>query len=617
MLKMKLKSQESRVAVEEMLLEATIEVIKEGRYSRALHEAGGILGNIYLSCGLVEQGLEVIQEIRLQVIAGTAPAQGKFRIKLEKSVGKVAFVFLVTFELVIRQQTSISYSEIMAGYLTESILYETYTRSINSKADIETILVHTGRLRAFLVSHSRKAQVKILEQQSVELFLKKWPIKARREIVIIFHIGLLEEFGKHETGNVSITEAACISSIAKVKLLLQEDRVQEAYEVALCGTEFVNRLRAYHQLQNVPYGFKLSALMAGRGLVKPLDDGIEPKLRENMLELSRGIIREVLQACKDSKLDFVRFKLRELNDLVGLLGQQKNFVDLEWILDLLWRSREVQKNWNSEDIVDVGRRLVQVRFLNNRQTQATRLCEDICYNLRRAWGSLDPKTLEMSVLLSQLYTSQGHYREAQGVHENILRLVVEGDDGDDRTPDTMKSKAARQHVELLKQSFLRLKGWDKSQNVYRELIDELTHMPEYKSDAEWRKVANVDQWNIKEPPSETLGKYAPPQSWEFANKQSASGNGEVRVAPRRSGMGMKRATSNWGIGLIHRFLNGEHDRAQVNGQRNGQRNLDVVVNNSVQGPAEKEKSMPLGGENAAKNGAEEGGEIDEVGASKA
>jgi len=579
-LRMKLKSQESHTVVVRMLLEATVEVIKREKCSRALHEAGGILAEIYLSCGFVEQGLEMIQEMRLQITTGSVPTDGKSGIKLDKSVGKVAFVFLVTFEQLIQDQISVSHSETMAGYLTESILYETYTRSIRSKADIETILVHAGRLRAFLFSHSRKAQVEILEQQSMELFLKKWPIKASHEMILIFHVGLLEEFGKHETRNVSIGEAACISSIAKVKHLLQQDRVQDAYEVALCATNFINNQRAYHQLQNVPYGFKLSALMAGRGLDKPLKAGIEPKLRENMLELSRRIIREVLQACKDSKLDFVRFKLQDLNDLIGLLGEQQNFVDLEWIVDLLWRSREVQKNWKSEDIVDVGRRLVQARFLNNYKSQATRLCEDICYNLRRVWGSLDPKTLEMSDLLSQLYTSQGHYREAQGVHENILRLVVEGDDGDDRTLDTMDSKAARQHVELLKQSFLRLKSWDKSSVVYRELLDELINTPEYKGKPEWENMPSLDQWNVKEPPSDTLGKFAPPQNWEFASTQNRAGDGEARVVSGRPGMGVKRATSNWGMGPIHRVLNGGHGHEElVSGKRNGNR---VVSNGAVE-----------------------------------
>ena len=155
----------------------------------------------------------------------------------------------------------------------------------------------------------------------------------------------------------------------------------------------------------------------------------------------------------------------------------------------------------------------------------------------------------------------------------------------------MDSTIARQQVELLKQTFLRLKGWDKSQDNYRELLHDLLNMPEYKGKAEWKNMAKTDQWNTKEAPSETLGKFTPPPDWEFASKQSISGNGESRgLVPRRSGMGMKRATSNWGMGAILRFLNGEHDHEheheeQMNGNRNG---------NGVKRSVETENSMLLG-----------------------
>ena len=184
--------------------------------------------------------------------------------------------------------------------------------------------------------------------------------------------------------------------------------------------------------------------------------------------------------------------------------------------------------------------------------------------MRRTWGALDPKTLEMSTLLSALYTSAGHYREAQRVHENNLRLVVEGDDGDDRTLDTMEAGAALKQLDLLKQTFLRLRGWDKSLEVYVELVQELKDMPEYKGTKEWKDVRLPSEWNNKEAPSETLGKFSAPSSWDFVAKDGgagAAGNGGHggKEGSRRPGMNVKRATSNWGLGLVHRFLHGDHD----------------------------------------------------------
>lgn len=157
----------------------------------------------------------------------------------------------------------------------------------------------------------------------------------------------------------------------------------------------------------------------------------------------------------------------------------------------------------------------------------------------------------------------GHYREAMGVHENVLRLVVEGDDGDDRTLDAMDAGTARQHLELLKQSFLRLKGWDKSAGSYVELVNALVKM--YKGSKEWKDVKGVETWSFhKEQPSETLGKFAAPKEWEFARRgeivddgDGGEGNpkGEMKGL-RREGMGVKRATSNWGMGEVHRMLGG-------------------------------------------------------------
>ena len=185
--------------------------------------------------------------------------------------------------------------------------------------------------------------------------------------------------------------------------------------------------------------------------------------------------------------------------------------------------------------------------------------------MRRTWGSLDPKTLEMSDLLSGLYTNMGHYREAQDIHENILRLVVEGDDGDDRTLDTMESDTALKQINLLKQSFLRLHAWNKSPEVYVDLIRELKSMPEYKDEKQWKELSLPSQWNPKETPSDTLGKFFAPQKWEFVRPENVSEDGTVKEAPSRPGANMKRATSNWGIGLIHRFLHGEHENGQTNG----------------------------------------------------
>ncbi len=320
---------QSHSVVVRMLLETTIEIIKQEKHSKTLHEAAKTMGSIYSDCGMIERGQEMIHEMRLQIITGSASSDSGF--KLDKSISKVCYVFLVTFEQTISDHMAISYSELMADLLTETILYESFTRSINSKSNTEVILVRAASLRAFLVSRKRKVQIDILDHQAHDILLKKWGsfFKVQSEISSVFCISLLEELGHHDVHNVNIGHSACVSSVAKVRYLLSKDRIQEAYGVALCSLNFINQHRAYHELQNVDYGFQLSAVMAGRGLDKPLKSGIEPKLRNDMMELSRKIIQAVLQACKESKIDFVSLQLGQLRDLTGLLGEQQNHLDLE------------------------------------------------------------------------------------------------------------------------------------------------------------------------------------------------------------------------------------------------------------------------------------------------
>ena len=326
LLYIKSKKQESHTTVTRILIEAVIQIIVKEKHSQTLHEAGRNVGQIFVSCGMTQVALGIIHELRLQIITGAA-SDNKYGIKLDKSAGRLSFVFLVTLEQVVNGTLSISYSQVMADYLTESILYESYTHSSKSSATV--VISHAARLRAFLFSHERHSQRKVLESQSYDIFVKKWSINARsREIGLLFYVSLLVQIGD-SIRDVQVGNVACLSAVVEVRRLLEAGRIQQAYEVAECALDFIKHQRSYHHLQNIPAGFKLSSLLAMRGMDASVKSKIDHKQREHMFELSRKIIREVLEACKESKIDFVRLKLHELNDLVGLLGEQQNYADLE------------------------------------------------------------------------------------------------------------------------------------------------------------------------------------------------------------------------------------------------------------------------------------------------
>lgn len=175
-------------------------------------------------------------------------------------------------------------------------------------------------------------------------------------------------------------------------------------------------------------------------------------------------------------------------------------------------------------------------------------------------GYLDPKTLDMSDLLSQIYTAAGHYREAMGVHEEVLRLAVEGDDGDDNTDDYLSPEMARKHLDLLKRSYQRLHGWDKSKTVYKDIVDRLLAMPEYKGSKDFEGVQSTDKWNAEEK-ADAMGTFAAPEKWEFVKPEYVTEKGGVWGVPSspRPGMGAKRAISNWGMASINHLLHSSHE----------------------------------------------------------
>ena len=325
----KLDNKESHSTIIRRLQTTIIEVITKESSSSTLFEAARIVAGIYVSCALVSQGFELLRELRRQVIVhGFGSSTHNFDIKIEhQHIGRVAFVFFVTFEETLRGNMSISYSEIMADMLTESIYYEQYMRALKMEASVELILLHGSRMRSFLLARERKQEVEMLETQMFEIFYKRFASSFKsdnRDLVYSFYVELLVEFGRGGRRTTHIGHVACAASNRRIETLLKESNYREAYEVGLYAAQFIIHQGAYKHHHNIAYGFRLSVLMACRGLPKSTN----AKLHADMLAVSRDVIHAVFHACKESHINFVQIKIEELNDLAGLLGEQQNFGDL-------------------------------------------------------------------------------------------------------------------------------------------------------------------------------------------------------------------------------------------------------------------------------------------------
>lgn len=133
---------------------------------------------------------------------------------------------------------------------------------------------------------------------------------------------------------------------------------------------------------------------------------------------------------------------------------------LQVILTDLWTSRMVQRIWTINVVVWIGRRLVETRYCRGHVDAAIKLGCDICYNLRQVWGNCDPITLDMTKLLSGMYTASGNYRAATALHESALNELLNDHDAahNPRAADTVT-----QHLDLLKHAQARLQKGAKGQ----------------------------------------------------------------------------------------------------------------------------------------------------------
>ncbi|KAL3428639.1 hypothetical protein BDV09DRAFT_201392 [Aspergillus tetrazonus] len=119
-----------------------------------------------------------------------------------------------------------------------------------------------------------------------------------------------------------------------------------------------------------------------------------------------------------------------INSLIKSLDKEKDYQNLAWLLAGLWEKYQKSRARGPDSIytLALGCMLVITLYL------------DIVYNYAREHGHRHSSTVEMTVLLSQMYTSvvQGYqgtadhqglatqyYRKAAALHENALRIFMD------------------------------------------------------------------------------------------------------------------------------------------------------------------------------------------------
>ncbi|EGU75627.1 hypothetical protein FOPG_14818 [Fusarium oxysporum f. sp. conglutinans race 2 54008] len=462
------------------LLELHItEVITTCKVTTTLFKVAITLASIYVSVNLINEGHEVLRQLRhLIIFRGSMPGTD-ITLKLDVHISKLVFVFLSAFEQgLCPKDCSTTYSEIMATIIFESLLYEEYSRVIECETELELILECGAKLRGFWVEHKRSQFLLILDKILFQLFKTKYASYLKdvsEEHQRVFYLAILCELGKDRGATqIDFPLLAVKAGNARVKELLQAKDWHCAEHLGHCIFHFAQSQKLYHLHSCIQHGYKLAEFLAGIDVPHP-HDAKDDKIRTAMLKTSREIMAEVLAAFRQENIDYLCLRFEDISGLIRLLGAQQNWDELERLLHRLWDARErMQKcGWSPTTVLDIGKMLVHAQYLCKDMNCAIETAELICYNLRRSRGRLDVETLEFSRLLAALYAEAGRKASAMNMHESVLREMIScssSNEFGEAYPERQSfTSEARMHLELLKGCHHQLQSWTKPVEEFKDV----------------------------------------------------------------------------------------------------------------------------------------------------
>ncbi|PPJ58058.1 hypothetical protein CBER1_03847 [Cercospora berteroae] len=532
------KQSKTEVAVKE-LNSAVITIAQKETSSERMYESAMSLVQTYQAANLVQQCTQTVEELHYQLVVREKRSSSSWSV-VEASHASLFFLAVLEYQL--RKDLKITLSEIMASLTAEAFMYGNFKQLVKSKAALDKLLLAAAPLRHLLRFANRSGLITSVDQQCVDIFVQREASSVQllsKDSPRHFIVGILEHISNRKC--TDFVRAVILASNATLKKVVDNNQFADAHDIAKMTFMYAQHRKGYRGSKGIARGFELASYLDGRGENKCPD----PELRKKLLQLSNKIVIDIIVICREDKINFAQVPLKELNELIALLGEQQDYDTLEMLLTELWTTREAQKKWAPDVLLLLGRRLICARYLAGRQIKALRLAEDIAYNLRRVNGVRNPTTLEAYGLLAELYTSIGqnyqketsdksaaglaadHFRKAIIVHEDILRWLqsdatggdVDGDvDDDDSAAQILaehgihhdgsgdhqanagsgfsasqRGQLVKWHMRLLKLAYQRLGSWPREYKGYESLNAQL-----FRTFGDSLKgVEGVEKWSAK------------------------------------------------------------------------------------------------------------------------
>lgn len=541
------KHKETSITLHEELHTSTFQVLSTNLSSAQLVSAATMIANGYLATGEIEQAHDLTSEIYHQLVMRAAASSTTHKLDLSRS--RQSLIFLAQLEHVLHVNRASTIVETLASLTAEYLYFEEF-RSLTSSSSKSTsffsVTQAASNLYALLIQNKRDNSIAesvyndyvsffhATEGQRVQL-----TNNAQVQVLLRTVLGYL---AKHRSDN--FLRSVGVASFYGIQAYLEKNDYESASNLALGAFRYLSAgNNELSPQESAKYILVSGLLIAGQTSIA------DSTAKKQLVDASAQILPAAIGVLRGLNVDTSHIGLENLNTLIGVLGQQKEYTLLLWVLSGLWKNRSKLAVWGAGVTLQLARHYILARYLTDDKLKAARLAEDILYNCRRVNGPSHPKTLELSILVSQLYTgvaeelqnSKGGksmaeriYKKVAGVHEYLLRVFLDpnlmdldgslessldgshnGLDLNDPSGNINGAEKAhiQSHLQLMKLAIQRLGDWPQDQREYQKLDENL--FAAFGNELEGAQ--HVDSWDLK-----SFGSGKASASDDFLNVEAVS-----------------------------------------------------------------------------------------------
>ncbi|KAL3462198.1 NACHT domain protein [Aspergillus heterothallicus] len=514
-----------------ILQDTAAHIVSSEKISAEHIAAATSIVSCYRRIGQVHRARKLALEIYQQIVARESINVTSIGINLSSS-GRHSLLFLAQLEYSLREreESSLTMAEIHSSLLAEAHYFERFRMETQAKSSsLQSVLSIVSHLRGLLLARGQTTISAAVVDQFTNYFLSSEGkrLELQRNQAAIFVSTILNYFQTHSSQN--FLRSIALASYDRVVQLLHskdQDRNRLACDVALSTFRYIRAVDGLSSIATMKLLFKIGLMMSSWAMKSRR----EPEA-DMMLRVSSDITKEILRYCRSKNIDLTQLDALNLNTLIKVLDMEKDYDNLTWLLTALWEKRQKLRAAGPDDTytLALGQRLAVTLYMAGEYQSATRLAEDIRYNCARVHGPLHPRTLEMTVVLSQMYTSRAqgyqdtddhrelarqYYKRAAALHENALRAFVDPNsaptalDADTSPPaspalseasspggsDHGDGKTVRKHLHLLKLAIERLGTWPKDYSEYERLNSDVFRL--FQGDLDGIK--GLDKCNLRQ-----------------------------------------------------------------------------------------------------------------------